>query len=118
MTDFRNQRRREGVSARTVNLDLVAFNNAMAYALEKAWLSVTLRLKKLKVRETPKRTLLTAGDIKRLLKACVPKVTKNAQALKFYIRFLVLTGARTGGAESAVAGCGPLESTADYRSRR
>jgi integrase len=46
------------------------------------------------VRETPKRTLLTAGDIKRLLKACVPKVTKNAQALKFYIRFLVLTGAR------------------------
>jgi hypothetical protein len=36
MTDFRNQRRREGVSARTVNLDLVAFNNAMAYALEKA----------------------------------------------------------------------------------
>jgi integrase len=118
MTDFRNQRRREGVSARTVNLDLVAFNNAMAYALEKGWLSVSPRLKKLKEREPPKRTLLTAGDIKRLLKACVPMVTKNAQALKFYIRFLVLTGARTGGAESAVAGCGPLESTADYRSRR
>jgi len=87
MTDFRNQRRREGVSARTVNLDLVAFNNAMAYALEKAWLSVTPRLKKLKVRETPKRTLLTAGDIKRLLKACVPMVTKNAQALKFISGF-------------------------------
>ena len=35
MTDFRNQRRQEGVSARTINLDLVAFNNCMSYAVEK-----------------------------------------------------------------------------------
>jgi integrase len=96
----------------------VAFNNAMAYAVERGWLSVAPRLKKLKEKEPVKRTLLSAGDIKRLLKACVPKVTKNAQELGFHIRFLFLTGAREQEAlKSAVAGCGPLESAGDYRSR-
>lgn len=66
----------------------------MAYAVERGWLSVAPRLKKLKEKEPVKRTLLSAGDIKRLLKACVPKVTKNAQELGFHIRFLFLTGAR------------------------
>ena len=118
MTDFRNRRKAQGVSARTINLDLVAFNNAMAYALERGWLSVAPRLKKLKEKEPVKRTLLSAGDIKRLLKACVPKVTKNAQELGFHIRFLFLTGAREQEAlKSAVAGSRPLESAGDYRSR-
>jgi integrase len=118
MTDFRNRRKAQGVSARTINLDLVAFNNAMAYAVERGWLSVAPRLKKLKEKEPVKRTLLSAGDIKRLLKACVPKVTKNAQELGFHIRFLFLTGAREQEAlKSAVAGSGPLESAGDYRSR-
>jgi integrase len=94
MTNFRDRRRREGVSARTINLDLVAFNNAMAHAAERGWLSVAPRLKKLKEREPAKRTPLTTGDIERLLRACTPKVTKNAQELRFYVRFLVLTGCR------------------------
>ena len=94
ITDFRNRRKAQGVSARTINLDLIAFNNAMAYAVERGWLSVAPRLKKLKEREPAKRTLLTVGDIKRLLKACVPKVTKNAHELRFYLRFLCLTGCR------------------------
>ena len=42
MTDFRNRRKAQGVSARTINLDLVAFNNAMAYAVERGWLSALL----------------------------------------------------------------------------
>jgi integrase len=94
MTDFRNRRKAEGVSARTINLDLVAFNNAMAYGVERGWLSAAPRLKKLKERAPAQRTLLTVGDIKRLLGACVPKVTKNAGELKFYLRFLCLTGCR------------------------
>jgi integrase len=94
MTDFRNRRKAEGVSARTINLDLVAFNNAMAYGVERGWLSAAPRLKKLKERAPAQRTLLTVGDIKRLLRACVPKVTKNARELKFYLRFLCLTGCR------------------------
>ena len=94
MSDFRNRRKAEGVSARTINLDLVAFNNAMAYGVERGWLSAAPRLKKLKERAPPARTLLTGGDIKRLLRACVPKVTKNARELKFYLRFLCLTGCR------------------------
>ena len=94
MTDFRNRRKAEGVSARTINLDLVAFNNAMAYGVERGWLSAAPRLKKLKERAPAKRTPLAPDDIKRLLRACVPSVTKNARELKFYLRFLVLTGAR------------------------
>ena len=50
MTDFRNRRKAEGVSARTINLDLVAFNNAMVYGVERGWLSAAPRLKKLKAR--------------------------------------------------------------------
>jgi integrase len=45
-------------------------------------------------RAPAKRTPLAPDDIKRLLRACVPSVTKNARELKFYLRFLVLTGAR------------------------
>lgn len=94
MTSFRDRRKHQGVSARTINLDLVAFNNVMAYGVARGWLSVAPRLKKLKEPTAPKRQLLTASDIERLLAACVPKVTKNAQELSFYLRFLVLTGAR------------------------
>jgi integrase len=94
MTSFRNQRIERGVSARTVNLDLVAFNNAMAYAVAQGSLSVAPRLKKLKEPNAPKRQLLTADDIERLLAACIPAVTKNAQEMGFYLRFLILTGAR------------------------
>jgi integrase len=94
MTNFRDIRRAEGVNARTINLDMIAFGNAMQYALAREWLSVVPRLKKLKEDKPPKRTLLSPDDIERLLGACVPTVTKNAQELGFYIRFLVLTGAR------------------------
>jgi integrase len=94
MTSFRNQRMEQGVSARTINLDLIAFNNAMSYAVAQGWLGVAPGLKRLKEKAAPKRQLLTASDIERLLAACVPTVTKNAQELSFYLRFLVLTGAR------------------------
>jgi integrase len=94
MTNFRDERITQGVSARTINLDLVAFNNAMAYAVAQGWLSVAPRLKKLKEKDAPRQRLLAVGDIERLLAACVPKVTKNAQEMRFYLQFLVLTGAR------------------------
>jgi integrase len=94
MTSFRDLRMKQGVSARTINLDLVAFNNAMAYAVSQAWLSAAPRLKKLKEKAAPKRQLLTDTNIERLLSACVATVTKNAQELRFYLRFLALTGAR------------------------
>lgn len=91
MSDFRDERRRE-VSARTCNLDMIAFNNAMSYAIEKGWLSVAPKLKRLKEREPAKRTLLTAVDIERLLEACDASI--NEVEMRFYIRFLVLTGSR------------------------
>jgi integrase len=94
MTSFRDMRRRAGVSARTINLDVIAFNNAMSYAVDHGWISAAPRLKKLDEPEPAKRRLLTAGEIDRLLHACTPRVTKNADLLRFYLRFLVPTGAR------------------------
>ena len=94
MVSFRDARRQQGASARTVNLDLVAFNNAMSYAVERGWITAAPRLKKLEEPEPVRRRLLTAGEIDSLLRACTPTVTKNARELQFYIRFLVLTGAR------------------------
>jgi integrase len=94
MTSFRDERIKQGVSARTINLDLVAFNNVMSYAVAQGSLTAAPRLKKLKEKHAPKRRLLTTGDIERLLASCVPKVTKNAQETRFYLRFLILTGAR------------------------
>jgi integrase len=38
--------------------------------------------------------LLTADDIERLLRHCTLDATKSADLLKFYLRFLALTGAR------------------------
>lgn len=94
LVDFRNNRTAQGLTARTINLDLVAYNNAMSYAKEKGWISTPPRLSKLPEKKAPKRPLLTAKDIERLLKACRPDVTKNAKEIAYYIRFLSLTGAR------------------------
>ena len=57
-------------------------------------ITATPRLKKLEEAKPVKRRLLAAGEIDSLLYACTPTVSKNAQELQFYIRFLVLTGAR------------------------
>lgn len=94
LIDFRNQRKASGVSSRTINLDVTAFNNAMAYALDKGLLSTLPRVKKLEEGKPPKRKLLTPAQIGLLLECCVEDVTKNAKLLKFYLRFLLLTGAR------------------------
>ena len=48
------------------------------------------RLARLKEEKPAKRTPLSAGDIERLLRACVPKVTKNAQELGFISDFSFL----------------------------
>ncbi len=94
MTAFRNARKAQGVTSRTINLDLVAFNNAMAYAAQEKLLTTVPRLKKLKEVKAPERQLLTRQNISALLESCVPEVTKNAGLLRLYLRFLLLTGAR------------------------
>jgi integrase len=94
LVEFRNARTNDGVTARTINLDFVVFNNAMSYAKDKEWLTKPPRLSKLPEKKPAKRPLLRSQDIAQLLKFCVPEVTKNDQIVAFYIRFLALSGAR------------------------
>jgi len=94
LVDFQGVRRSGGVTARTINLDLGVFNNAMGYAQAKGWVTKPPRLKKLKEEKPKKKQVVRIEHIRALLEACNESVTKNASLLKCYIRFLVLTGAR------------------------
>lgn len=93
MTAFRDQRARGGAANRTINLDVTAFNNAMRYAVDCGYLAKAPKIKKLKEQTAPRRPPLSAIDIQAILDAA-PRATKNAELLKFYVRFLVATGAR------------------------
>lgn len=92
LTAFRDNRAADGVSNRTINLDMVAFNNAMKYAREKGLLKTPPRVTKLKEPKAPRRPLLTKAQIDLILKKIGS--SKNAQLLRFYIRFLVASGCR------------------------
>jgi integrase len=95
---WRDRRRAGGVKPQVINLDLVAFSNAMKYAQDRSWIAAVPRLKRLKPAPQAQRRLLSPGDIARLLGACRPDVTKHADLLRFYLRFLALSGARKGEA--------------------
>jgi len=91
---YRDERAKDGVSNRTINLDVTAFNNAMKFASEhqQGWLSKSPRVKKLKEAPSKRRQLLTRQQIDLLLDKA--SVSANAELLRFYIRFLVSTGCR------------------------
>jgi len=92
LTAFRDDRAKDGVSARTINLDVTALNNAFRYAVEKAWVTVPPRVKKLKEAPSPRRPLITRAQIDLLLEKA--SISKNAELMRFYIRFLVAAGCR------------------------
>ena len=82
------------VKPRTVNIELCAFHAVMKLAQQRGILAEFPRAERLKQRSAPKRLLLRPEDVERLLAACGPEATKNAALLRFYLRFLALTGAR------------------------
>lgn len=92
LSAFRDKRRKDGVTERTINLDVVAFNNCMKYACEKEWIKTPPRLKKLKEKAPLRRPLLTRSQIDSILTHA--SATKNAKQFRLYVRFLVATGAR------------------------
>jgi integrase len=94
MIAFRNRRRAAGVKPQVINLDVIAFGNAMRYAVDRGWIAEPPRLRQLKPQPPRQRLLLAPEDIGRLLAACRPDVTQNALLLRFYLRFLALTGCR------------------------
>jgi integrase len=91
---YREKRLAQGVTARTVNKEAVAFYQVLKLANDRGLISSLPRVRQLKQKPPPKRALLAPEDVQCLLRHCEPEVTKNADLLKFYLRFLALTGAR------------------------
>jgi Integrase len=91
---YREKRLSHGVNARTVNIETVTFYAVLKFAVDRGMIQGFLRVKQLRQKPPPKRPLLAPDDIDRLLRHCKPEVTKNTDLLKFYLRFLALTGAR------------------------
>lgn len=90
LESYREQRLKNGVSTRTVNLDMTAFNNCMRFG--KKHVAAIPKVERLPQPAPPRRTLLTRTQIELLLAKA--SVSKNAKLLHFYIRFLAASGAR------------------------
>ncbi len=82
-----------GLSARTVNLDVIALRHVLRFALDAGLTRDLPRVRALKQRPSPRRPLLTREQFTLLLETA-PAVTKNSDLFVFYLRFLALTGAR------------------------
>ena len=88
------KRLKGGVTPRTVNLDTVALRNALKFARERGLIEQLPDTRQLRQKPAARRALLSREDFGRLLAAATPKVTKNADLFRLYLRFLALTGAR------------------------
>jgi integrase len=91
---YREKRLSQGVTARTVNIETVTFYAVLKFAVDRGIIQGFSRVKQLRQKPPPKRPLLAPDDVDMLLRHCRPEATKNADLLKFYLRFLALTGAR------------------------
>ena len=91
---FRAQRQSEGISGRTVNLDVIALRNVLKMAVDDGWLKFlpTENLRPLKW-TAKKRGLVTAAEIERLC-AAAKENSKNGQQLADYLWLMAYTGAR------------------------
>jgi integrase len=91
---YREKRLGQGVKARTINIETVTFYAVLKLAVDRGVLPSFMRVWQLRQKPAPKRPLLSQEDIELLLRHCAHDTTKNADLLKFYLRFLALTGAR------------------------
>jgi len=91
---FIDARLKDGLSARSVNVDVIALRNVLKKALNDGFLNAlpTAGLKPLKVR-TVKRPLVTPAQFEKLSDAA-RVCGKNGDELVDYIKFLAFTGAR------------------------
>ncbi len=103
---FVNRRTREGVKNRTINLDLIAFNNCMGYAKKLKLITHPPRLDKQSEEETDAKRLLKRAEIERFIQqAAIPATFKienkevtyharNGKQLALLISFLAASGCR------------------------
>lgn len=78
LKSHREKRLAQGVTARTVNKETVAFYQVLKLANDRGLISSLPRVRQLKQKPPPKRPLLSPGDVEQLLRHCTPDTTKNA----------------------------------------
>ena len=83
-----------GRNARTCNLYVGALMQVLKFCRDRGKVSRLPELKRLKQPKSPRRTLLEDGQFGALLDACRPDVTKHADIMRNFLRFLALSGAR------------------------
>lgn len=79
---------------RTCNLYVGALMQVLRFCREREQLKILPEVRRLKSPKNARRTLLEDGQFQRLLDAATPKIAKNADIFRYYLRFLALTGAR------------------------
>lgn len=94
VNSFVAKRQAAGMSARTVNLDVIAFRNVLKKAIDDGWLQTlpTQNLRPLKT-TTKKRDLVTMAQIN-LLCEKAKEVSKNGQQFSDYVRLMAYAGSR------------------------
>lgn len=94
ITAFIDRRLKDGLSPRSVNVDVIALRNVLKKAANDGFLNAlpTAGLKPLKVR-TVKRPLATPTQFEKLC-AIAGACSKNGDELVDYLKFLAFTGAR------------------------
>ncbi len=94
INSFMEKRQADGISGRTVNLDIIALRNVLKKAIDDQWLKVlpTVNLRPLKW-TSRKRELVTQAEIEKLSKAGL-EASKNGQEFADYIWLMAYSGAR------------------------
>lgn len=97
---FRDARMTEGAHPRTATIDVIALRCVLRFCRDRALLDRLPEVPPLKIPKPERKRLLTVEELNRLLAACHARkadgapVTKNGDLMRFYLRFLTLTGAR------------------------
>jgi integrase len=91
---FQEARLREGVTARTVNLDLISLRGVLKYSMKKGHLRAVPVIEDLKREQRPKRALITPAQFEQLVALAVSECPRNGTQFADYLRLLAYSGAR------------------------
>ena len=116
---YREKRLAQGVTARTVNKETVAFYQVLKLANDRGLISSLPRVRQLKQKPPPKRPLLAPEDVERLLRHC--ELGRDEER-RFAALLPSLSGPhrseRKGSSSHPLGGRGFREALCDYRRRR
>ena len=92
LNHVRGERQSAGMSARTVNIDMIVLRNLLNFARDNDWLKTVPHVKPLKT-VPKKRPFFSAADVDAICAAAV-KESKNGQEFSDYVRLMAYCGSR------------------------